>query len=119
MNVKSLLFSDRYVASDVNHTSTRSQLSGISLRSLVPHISNKTASLCLEVKEPIARLNTESDEDSLVELDPTKQIQGDVELNPSLSELQQVDPSLVFLCYRGFNHISGKLQTGRAVLTKV
>ena len=53
----------------------------------------------------------------LVELDPVKQQQED--LGPSLSELQQVDPSLVFLCYRGFNHITGKLQNGKAMIPRL
>lgn len=52
---------------------------------------------------------------SLVELDPTTQ---QLECHdPPISELQDVDPSLVFLCYRGFNHISRKVQTGRVALT--
>ena len=51
---------------------------------------------------------------SLIEVGQRKQQVED--LSPSLSELQDVDPSLVFLCYRGFNHVSGKLQTGKTVL---
>ena len=48
----------------------------------------------------------------LIELDPKKQQLE--ELGPSLEELRDTDPFLVFLCYRGFNHISGKIQSGRA-----
>ena len=54
---------------------------------------------------------------NLVELDPTKRQHEHVD--PSLSELRDIDPSLVFLCYRGFNHISCRIQTGKAVLAKV
>ena len=48
----------------------------------------------------------------LIELDPKKQQLE--EIGPSLEKLQDTDPFLVFLCYRGFNHISGKIQSGRA-----
>ena len=54
---------------------------------------------------------------NLVELNPTKRQHEHVD--PSLSELRNIDPSLVFLCYRGFNHISCRIQTGKAVLAKV
>ena len=47
---------------------------------------------------------------NLIELDPIKQKE---DLGPSLSELQRTDPFLVFLCYRGYNHISGRVQNGR------
>ena len=48
----------------------------------------------------------------LIEFDPKKQQLE--EIGPSLEKLRDADPFLVFLCYRGFNHISGKLQSGRA-----
>ena len=57
--------------------------------------------------------HSHTDDISLVELDPKKQQLE--HLGPSLSELQDADPFLVFLCYRGFNHISGKVQNGKAV----
>lgn len=63
------------------------------------------------------QLALDTDNHNLVELDPKRQQQED--LGPSLCELQGVDPSLVFLCYRGFNHISGKVQNGTAMLGKV
>ena len=53
-----------------------------------------------------------TDDNDFVELDPKKQQQQD--LGPSLCELQGVDSSLVYLCYRGFNHISGRVQNGTA-----
>jgi hypothetical protein len=48
----------------------------------------------------------------LIEFDPKKQLLE--EPGPSLEKLQDTDPFLVYLCYRGFNHISGKIQSGRA-----
>jgi hypothetical protein len=57
------------------------------------------------------------DDTDLVELDPMNQQQE--ELGPSLSQLQQVDSSLVFLCHRGFNHITDKLQTGKLMIPKL
>ena len=54
----------------------------------------------------------ESEDTDLVELDHNMKQQQE-ELGPSLSELQQVDPALVFLCYRGFNHITDRLQSGK------
>ena len=48
----------------------------------------------------------------LIELDPKKQQLEAI--SPSLENLRDTDPFLVFLCYRGFNHISGKIQSGRA-----
>ena len=56
-------------------------------------------------------LAADGDDRNLVELDPMKQ-HLDI-LGPSLSELQDIDPFLIFLCYRGFNHISGKVQNGK------
>ena len=68
---------------------------------MVPRLPITTTAVCKPVID-------------LVELDPLKQKQEDQ--GPSLSQLQQVDPSLVFLCYRGFNHISDKLQSGKAII---
>ena len=48
----------------------------------------------------------------LIELDPKKQQLE--QPGPMLEQLQDTDPFLVYLCYRGFNHISGKIQSGRA-----
>lgn len=53
----------------------------------------------------------------LVELDPKKQQQE--ELGPSLSQLQQADSALVFLCHRGFNHITDKLQSGKLTIPRL
>ena len=74
--------------------------------------------LCPPRKTTLTKLDDASMDNSFVELDTKKQQHED--LAPSLSELQDVDPSLVFLCYKGFNHVSGKIQTGKAIsATKV
>ena len=67
---------------------------------------------------PRRHLAWDTDDIDIVELDP-KKLQQREDLGPSLFELRDVDPSLVFLCYRGFNHIFGKLQTGKAMMAKV
>lgn len=59
----------------------------------------------------------DDDDTNLVELDPDKQQVED--MGPSLADLKTVNPSLVFLCYRGFDHISGTLQTRKPVLAKL
>ena len=91
----------RYHASVVRST-VINPLSGSSSNSIVPDL-------------PESRQD-DGDEDtdniSLIELDPKKQQLE--ELGPSLKKLRDTDPFLVFLCYRGFNHISGKIQGGRA-----
>lgn len=74
-------------------------LGGISSSNVVPQLTKK-----IDVA-------VDDDDFNLVELDPKKQYQEDIQ--PSLSELKNIDPFLVFLCYRGFNHISGKVQNGR------
>ena len=83
-----------------------------SSNSIIPKFANKTVK-----PECDHQLDSNDDSFSLVELDPKKQKVED--LSPSLSELQDVDPSLVFLCYRGFNHVSGKLQTGKTLAARV
>lgn len=92
------LFTNRYHASIVKST-VINPFSGISSSSVVPSL-HQTTDLAMDV-----------DEINLVELDPRKWHLEDI--GPSLSELKDIDPFLVFLCYRGFNHISGKVQTGR------
>ena len=76
-------------------------------RGMVPPPPIATATLC----KPIM-VDTD-----LVELDPMKQQQE--ELGPSLSQLQQADSSLVFLCHRGFNHITDKLQSGKLTIPRL
>lgn len=34
-----------------------------------------------------------------------------VDLGPTMDELIFTDPSLIFLCHRGYNHITGRLVT--------
>ena len=75
---------------------------------MVPPLPTTASILCHNHQSPIM-----NDMD-LVEVDPVKQHQ-EHPVGPSLSELQQIDSSLVFLCYRGFNHIAGKLQSGKTM----
>ena len=76
-------------------------LSGISSSNVVPQLTKKNDDF----------VAVDDDDFNLVELDPKKQHLEDIE--PSLSELKHIDPFLVFLCYRGFDHISGKVHNGR------
>ena len=76
-------------------------------RGMVPPPPIPTTTLC----KPIM-VDTD-----LVELDPMEQQQE--ELGPSLSQLQQADTSLVFLCHRGFNHITDKLQSGKLTIPRL
>lgn len=90
----------RYHAS-VMRSTVINPLSGSSSDSIVPGL-------------PESQQGDDEDMDdiNLIELDPKKQQME--ELGPSLKKLQDTDPFLVFLCYRGFNHMSGKIQGGRA-----
>ena len=92
----------RYHASIVRSTIIN-PLNSCSSQGIVPDLSPQ------DDDEPLVDM----DGVSLVELDPKKQEQED--LGPSLLKLRDTDPFLVFLCYRGYNHISGKIQSARAM----
>ena len=94
----------RYHASVVKSTISDS----ISPKNVVPGLPQLPKETTTDHDHQLA---VDTDDINLVELDPKKQQLED--LGPSLLELKDVDPSLVFLCYRGFNHISGKVQNGR------
>lgn len=85
---------------------------------LNPFRSTASGSLVPELPQPqpvvsddFKSMDMKEDDFNLVELDPLKQ--QEEELGPSLQELQTIDPFLVYLCYRGFNHISGKVHGGK------
>ena len=85
-------------------------------------INPLTRSLTSGVVPELSETMTQHDDDDddgellmdtdLIELDPKKQQLE--QPGPMLEQLQDADPFLVYLCYRGFNHISGKIQSGRA-----
>ena len=99
----SILCLFRYHASVVKST-VINPFSGISSSSVVPQLAKKNDCDYVAVDD---------DDFNLVELDPNKQYQEPPDVEPSLSELKNIDPFLVFLCYRGFNHISGRVHNGR------
>lgn len=81
-------------------------------------INPLSESLTNGVVPELSETITQDDDDELqmdrdlIELDLKKQQLE--EPGPKLEQLQDTDPFLVYLCYRGFNHISGKIQSGRA-----
>lgn len=93
----------RYHALVVKTTLTSPLGGSVSSGCIVPSLSGPVA-------EDDDDLETDAESHSLVTIDPTKR---ELEaLDPSLQKLQDIDPFLVFLCYRGFNHIAGKIQSG-------
>ena len=90
------------------------------VKSTVSDPFNCPAASCVVPKLPetscndVTNLKAGSVPDSdinLVELDPERRNRDDI--GPSLSELQDTDPFLVFLCYRGYDHVNGRVQNGR------
>ncbi len=78
-----------------------------------PLSESLTSGIVPDLSESIPQDDDEPQMDTdLIEFDPKKQLLE--EPGPSLEKLQDTDPFLVYLCYRGFNHISGKIQSGRA-----
>ena len=97
----------RYHASVVKSTIVN-PFCGFSSNQLVPELPLFTQA---SKSQDLDHLDREDDDSNLVEIDPTKQ--EFEHLSPPLSELLDIDPFLVYLCYRGFNHISGKVQNGK------
>ena len=80
------------------------------VKSTISDPFNCAAAGCVVPETSNVAKNSASD-NNLIELDPEKQNREDT--GPSLSKLQHTDPFLVFLCYRGYNHVSGRVQNGR------
>ena len=97
------IFTCRYRAFVVKSCLTNAIGGSLSRDCIVPYFSGS-------VGQDSDKLVTDTESHSLVTLDPKQQEKKT--LDHSLKKLRDTDPFLVFLCYRGFNHIAGKIQSG-------